>query len=1125
MKKRVLLSIVCILLTLLCSVAFAEAENPVVFYQGNTVAAPGDAIGIRGEYLDQKWTATITDGAKTEKIDLIQQDRQSFKFVIPKDFAKGLYTLTLEGEKPLTVTINTPVVRWMQGDQGAVATNGGWVRVQGECLRITDDANITLTLKAADGKETVLTPERVYDDYSIGFAVGDLPHGDYAATYANGFASCDAGTLTVGDDPMAKYPKDVFNVVEFGLDNTGVEDCTAKLRALMMKVEANGGGVVYFPKGRYRLKNTFGIPKGVVIKGDGADYTQIFWEDVWRSLGFDEKMQITYLPDNLPEAMMISDEGDFVIEDIEFYAGRIGEWLHIGANKSTNLVEGNATIRNVRVFQNSNLGVDWSHTLITEKIYMGEVDANHYGEHWREIISINAKTNIQFIGCDFTWGGDKFFDEAGYIEYLLVQDCTLEGPWLTFGVEKGIIEDVVVDGSTWGLAGNNIYIARIESGNTEGGDKEAFTTDGASALPYYGTAEISEDGMTYTFPKGTDMSRVDTRCYVAILSGKGAGQSRKISSIKGTTVTIEEPFAVAPDADSIITANFAFANWYMVDMAFENAGRFQFYVATQNVVVDGASFQRTAGLKVVGQPVYSSYGINWYMSFVNCDFSDGNYYHNSGWSDYHYGIWINGLYASMGAPTEAGNYRRETIPGYSQLYLYCTTPDLGTLSTTFRNNTLRDGCVILLVSEGEGADKNISDAIIDSNTVENNDVGIYIHGEIGGLYIQDNVFTNVKTEIQQVESWIYEGDFDYYDKHWGDTAKREAEAAALAAAEAAAQAAVPTPAPRTTRPGVTPNWTSAEEVSPAMIQITCTCGNPDHVLPTRGYYQTGAWEWNEADWRWECDVTIYPAVALADAASWGAKELEGASAFTTRFYWNTEKGRFHVAPGYSDVWYVTCPKGPAKYQPEAQPLVTATPEPPKSNVRPTRATIRYMNVPSSASNPNVGMYFDGYDDIVLQPLDVVGFRGWADKDGNPLTVLETGDMESHVVYAVIDEKPAEGLTHLKVYQPVMVLQCKDHPEHRVETNYIMRQSWQPWQSGGWDYEREVWGWSATLHMNTPGNLLPGHTVVGEIGSIHMYYDVANDQWLPSQLYQPKGTGEWLPYEGLWVVTMTCEQTE
>ncbi len=130
---------------------------PTVFYQGNTVIQPGNAVGIRGEYLDQAWTATLSDGVKSAEVELLQQNRQSFKFIIPADFAEGAYTLTLAGEKPLTIVVNEPNVQWLQGDEGPIATADGWVRVQGECL----------TLTAADGTVTTLTAEKVYDAYSV----------------------------------------------------------------------------------------------------------------------------------------------------------------------------------------------------------------------------------------------------------------------------------------------------------------------------------------------------------------------------------------------------------------------------------------------------------------------------------------------------------------------------------------------------------------------------------------------------------------------------------------------------------------------------------------------------------------------------------------------------------------------------------------------------------------------------------------------------------------------------------------------------------------------------------------------------------------------------------------------
>ena len=124
--------------------------KPIIFYSGNTVVRPGNAVVIRGEYLDEIREITVSDGKSAEKAEILQGNRQSFKFIIPNNLQEGVFTVKMktadgEYERKLNIT----VVRWVQGDEGKAATPGGWIRINGECLRINSKRNPYLTLKSA----------------------------------------------------------------------------------------------------------------------------------------------------------------------------------------------------------------------------------------------------------------------------------------------------------------------------------------------------------------------------------------------------------------------------------------------------------------------------------------------------------------------------------------------------------------------------------------------------------------------------------------------------------------------------------------------------------------------------------------------------------------------------------------------------------------------------------------------------------------------------------------------------------------------------------------------------------------------------------------------------------------
>ena len=57
----------------------------------------------------------------------------------------------------------------------------------------------------------------------------------------------------------------------YGVDPTGVKDCTEKVQKAIEDLSKIGGGVLYFPAGRYRFMGTLTLLSGVTLKGDWAN--------------------------------------------------------------------------------------------------------------------------------------------------------------------------------------------------------------------------------------------------------------------------------------------------------------------------------------------------------------------------------------------------------------------------------------------------------------------------------------------------------------------------------------------------------------------------------------------------------------------------------------------------------------------------------------------------------------------------------------------------------------------------------------------------------------------------------------------------------------------------------------
>ncbi|MBE6626587.1 MAG: hypothetical protein E7628_05340 [Ruminococcaceae bacterium] len=702
-------------------------NKPVIFYSGNTVVRPGNIVTIRGEYLDTVKKITVSDGKNSAEAEMIQPCKQSVKFPIPAGLNEGVYTVSFVGEaEEVTRILNAPVVRWIQGDEGKTATSGGWIRVNGECMRVNGDRSPSISIG-----ETTLLPTKIFDDYSVLFELPEMADGEYDVIYSNGYAECSGLKLTVAPSPEASWPKTVYNVVEEGFPTDQITDVTENLQALLKKVGEAGGGIIYFPRGRYHVTGQFDIPKGTVIRGEGYTKSQIFWTDEWNERkNYPEGEH--WAPTRTPDGMLRS-EGDFAIEDIDFAASRIGSFIMAGEEDKP---VANIRIDNVRISANAFFGW-YLHSRCGGHFHQARCDVLWETMRCRtDMISI-CGDNIKIRNCDFQWSARPFAERGG-ISNLLMQNIKFGGQaavddWMPFGrLNNAIIEDCDIHEWTGGCSGTNIYYARVKIQDVVDNNREALTTDIAYGTQYHGPM-VKIEGNTFYFPGGMIHEEVDrfkprvggTLC---ILSGTGAGQFRRISAIdfEAMTVTIDTPFEVQPDETSHIVANDMFQNWYFVNNTIENSGSLQFYTAQYNTVVDGTNFIRSASIKSWGQFVYGTISNQWYISFINNKLSDCNYYHFTGW------------------------YMAPTLPGASFLCCFGEDDETTSMALTMRNNELGTNSAINM--RGGECEHGVEDLVIDSNKFDGCRCGIYLENKGERILITGNEFTDCDKPVEFTDS-------------------------------------------------------------------------------------------------------------------------------------------------------------------------------------------------------------------------------------------------------------------------------------------------------------------------------------------------------------------------------------
>eukprot|EP00041_Stephanoeca_diplocostata_P021865 m.516564 g.516564 ORF g.516564 m.516564 type:complete len:884 (+) comp21929_c0_seq8:155-2806(+) len=116
---------------------------PVVSWVSNPVQ-PGQVLLLQGCCFSNTTSVSIVAGdGQHAKVTPVQISTNSLKVIVPSTFPNGsAYNISvIDAHADTTTTseasvVNAPDPWWIQGDQGATASPGGWLRVVGNCLSL-----------------------------------------------------------------------------------------------------------------------------------------------------------------------------------------------------------------------------------------------------------------------------------------------------------------------------------------------------------------------------------------------------------------------------------------------------------------------------------------------------------------------------------------------------------------------------------------------------------------------------------------------------------------------------------------------------------------------------------------------------------------------------------------------------------------------------------------------------------------------------------------------------------------------------------------------------------------------------------------------------------------------------
>ena len=546
--------------------------------------------------------------------------------------------------------VNAPSVAWQQGDAGsATLSPGGELRVFGTALAFdaatrrclpsaqggAGATSAGLRLAPLAGGAPVPLPLTLATCYALSAAVpADAPPGLYTVQVNNGLPSCgwvntSGVTAVLAPTP---WPATVFNVGTLGV------------WAALAAAKAAGGGVVYFPRGRYAFNENATlnfIPPYTVLQGEGTDLVELYWRDM------------AAVPRHLnnPTALVQGTGGYF------------------GLRNFTLFVQGNFTVPVVS--DGAGSGVFCAGLVVRANPYYMMLEPVNQTFHGRSMAigsGFNSGAALSFSGsnwrvtdCDLLGGShalDIFVSDATSPTWFrrpvngVVQRCRLAGGWGQYrleGAQGVILEDNYLTGAgmnsfgSWistyyAKATSGVYFARNTVSNVMGGDRELLSFDGGGGAYLGGVAATSADGLTLTLaaaptfqgyiPPGPRLYNY-TEAAVVVLEGAGKGQVGRVVSndwtASGRTWVLAAPFAVPLDASSLLSIVPFRGDVIVVGNAFVDGGAIQLYAMAINAVVAENTAARSSGFLSWGLNPHN-WGVqpNFYTSFVNNSVLVGN---------------------------------------------------------------------------------------------------------------------------------------------------------------------------------------------------------------------------------------------------------------------------------------------------------------------------------------------------------------------------------------------------------------------------------------------------------------------------------------------------------------------
>jgi hypothetical protein len=558
-----------LLLTLLTQFIYGRAATAqTAIFNATTSALPNQTVSLQGNF-GPNVKAFMLAGQANDQIPLpiLTQSANHLSVKIPPNANHDLYQIWIDdqGQRSNTVLVNQALA--MHADSPLISP-GGPLRIFGRNLKLTAGTpqvrlvaqnggptfEVSIDLNQSDAYKLSLTmpanlqPGLTYELLVYNGQGGPAGQTRMPQTLTGVAAGQDYFQLGVGWAAKLDFYRNVYNVKsDPRLSKKATGDGNANdqpaIQEAIDRAHADGGGIVYLPAGTYSLYEQYfefiQMRNRVVLQGAGKEQT---------ILKFGYRLNVDHVGVHFPSATKLSGLADLSLLNID----------NSGSASMGNLRGGRVSeVFFQRIRFDLNRG-DWMDLANSDKLVIANSDFTQgvsEQSRYRGPINLTACTNFVIARNSFTFavhGLDVNLAHEGVFENNRVyRDGSARYP-------SELINHVLILNFTHNIAVLNNLFKVINGPTRNNNDGETIFAEGG------GPDRVDEEAGTVSGATATTLQdnsknwgNFRHRPVVAIVSGKGMGQWRSITSRNGNTLTLDRAWDVVPEGG----CHYAIFNW------------------------------------------------------------------------------------------------------------------------------------------------------------------------------------------------------------------------------------------------------------------------------------------------------------------------------------------------------------------------------------------------------------------------------------------------------------------------------------------------------------------------------------------------------------------------------------